>query len=149
MNARTRRTLATTTAMVAGTVALAGPAAADHVVEVRATSCSVDRVAGGFYGYISTDLVTVVDNGDGTVTGTCVFRKLPKKVQTEWDGLWVRPRSGTTYNVSPCSLYGVEYEGLPHYDEWYGIVDDNGTVSFQGNRATVTCTFDLADPGWY
>ena len=134
--------LATTVGLLAGSVALAGPAAADHIVSIRPSSCSAGVFTFDVYGDVQTRNrrdVAIARHVDGTVVVTCTFRGLPKQRWNEvLEEVWHRPPPGTVRPVTACVLSDHLGRPFPGRGDWYGP----GTVTYgPGGRATTVCTF--------
>ena len=127
-------------------VAGAGPAAADHLVDVRSSGCTAGPFGADVYDIVRTTRVTLVDDGQGTVTATCHFTGLPARRWSEPVGqMWYRPPPGTVTPIDICVLNGPEYQDHPDHVPGYGIFSEPGaTLTFtRGSHAVGTCTFVL------
>ncbi len=137
--------LAATAALLTTSVALAGPASADHLLGIDPAGCQAGVFTFDVYGDVRTKSrhdVAIHRAVDGTVVATCTFRGLPKQRYNETIGeMWVRPAAGTVREVTACLLLDGPTRDLPGRGDWYG----EGTVTFgHGGTATSRCTFDPA-----
>ena len=134
---------AVTAGLLAASVAVAAPAAADHLVVISPSGCGAGALTFDVFGTIETRHrkdVSIAVRPDGSVVATCEFKGIPKTAVNEVTGEpWERPRAGTTDDVTGCVLLDYKNRPFAGRGEWFG----EGTATFRhGNKVRTVCTFD-------